>query len=225
MLLLLATADRVPATILAKARMCVLQARAVVRRVELVRGQNVAWEEGRAGRRCSGARVSRFSRGLLAGQQSEMVPPANHDSPALGHDASRREDSSLSLLWTLAMLVSSLLSLLALPVLALADQSFLNTALVRTIDLGGATSLVTTTYTAKSLSSSPEGVYEVLVGRKEWESRGWFEVREKRAKSAAAGKEDGGLRWTAGEYDISSYVLPVFSPYCEPLRSPKPTLL
>lgn len=122
------------------------------------------------------------------------------------------------------MLVSSLLSLLALPVFALADQSFLNTALVRTIDLGGATSLVTTTYTAKSLSSSPEGVYEVLVGKKEWESRGWYEVREKKAKSAAAGKEDGGLRWTAGEYDISSYVLPVFSPYCEPLRSPKLTL-
>lgn len=41
-LLLLATADRVPATILANARMCVLQVRAVVRKVQLVQGEKVA---------------------------------------------------------------------------------------------------------------------------------------------------------------------------------------
>jgi oligosaccharyltransferase complex subunit alpha (ribophorin I) len=104
------------------------------------------------------------------------------------------------------MLLPSLLALLALPALAVAAPApFQNTALVRTIDLGGATSLVTTTYTAKSVSSKLESTYELLVGRAEWEAKGWFDVREKKARSAAAaaGRDDTGLTWTVGAYDVS----------------------
>ena len=104
------------------------------------------------------------------------------------------------------MPLPSLLALLALPALAVAAPApFQNTALVRTIDLGGATSLMTTTYTARSTSVKLESTYELLVGRAEWEAKGWFEVREKKSRgtAAAAGLNDGGLTWTVGAYDVS----------------------
>lgn len=103
------------------------------------------------------------------------------------------------------MLLPSFLAFLALPALALAAPApYQNTALVRTIDLGGATSLITTTYTAKSVSNKLESTYELLVGRAEWEAKGWFDVREKKARSAAAaGTGDDALEWTVGAYDVS----------------------
>jgi oligosaccharyltransferase complex subunit alpha (ribophorin I) len=82
----------------------------------------------------------------------------------------------------------SLRSWLRLPALALAtiswslfstaSNSFENTAIVRTADLGGSLVHVTTTYAIRALDNNAKQ-YTVSLGEKEAESTSWFEARLK----------------------------------------------
>lgn len=65
-----------------------------------------------------------------------------------------------------------LLPLLLIPAaLAAPAQNFLNTAIARTIELGGTTSSVQTQYSVKALSDRP-GLYWLAIGQ----GVGWWEV-------------------------------------------------
>ena len=88
----------------------------------------------------------------------------------------------------------SLLPLLLLPLSALA--SFSNTAIVRTIELGGSISVVTTSYQAKVVSDSPVSEYVIGLGREEEGKVGWFDVRMK-----SKGGGGGQLEWRRGRWD------------------------
>jgi oligosaccharyltransferase complex subunit alpha (ribophorin I) len=82
----------------------------------------------------------------------------------------------------------ALRSWLRLPVLALAtlsctlvsaaSHSFENTAIVRTVDLGGSLVSVTTTYAIRALDDGAQK-YVVSLGEKEAESISWFEAKLK----------------------------------------------
>jgi len=74
---------------------------------------------------------------------------------------------------------------LSLPVLALyftlakaAAHSFENTAIVRTVDLGGSLVHVTTTYAIRALDSGAKQ-YVVSLGEGEAQSVNWFEAKLK----------------------------------------------
>ena len=79
-------------------------------------------------------------------------------------------------------------SWLHLPVLALASlsctlvsaasHSFENTAIVRTVDLGGSLVSVTTTYAIRALNDDAQQ-YVVSLGEKEAASVSWFEAKVK----------------------------------------------
>lgn len=75
------------------------------------------------------------------------------------------------------MRVSLSLSLLLLPAAALAAPAanFLNTAIARTVELGGSTTSVTTQYNVKSLVDGP-GEYWLPLAGKEGEEPAWWEV-------------------------------------------------
>lgn len=72
-------------------------------------------------------------------------------------------------------------SILALAPLALASfeggvpQSFINTAIARTIELGGSTHVVTTQYNVKALVDNPE-TYVLALGKEGDEPPAWYEV-------------------------------------------------
>jgi oligosaccharyltransferase complex subunit alpha (ribophorin I) len=83
----------------------------------------------------------------------------------------------------------ALRSWLRLPVLALAafsscifvsasSHSFENTAIVRTVDLGGSLVSVTTTYAIRALADDAQ-TYVVSLGKKEAETVSWFEAKLK----------------------------------------------
>jgi oligosaccharyltransferase complex subunit alpha (ribophorin I) len=59
-----------------------------------------------------------------------------------------------------------------------ASHSFENTAIVRTVDLGGSLVHVTTTYAVRALDNSAKQ-YIVSLGEKEAESTSWFEAKLK----------------------------------------------
>ena len=79
-------------------------------------------------------------------------------------------------------------SWLRLPVLAVAalswsfvsaaSHSFENTAIVRTVDLGGSLVHVTTTYAIRALDNGAQQ-YLVTLGEKEAQSTSWFEAKLK----------------------------------------------
>lgn len=69
------------------------------------------------------------------------------------------------------------LSLIA-PSLASPSQSFENTAIVRTVDLGGAVVHVTTTYAIKATQPGSK-VYTIALGAEEKEKTSWLEVKVK----------------------------------------------
>jgi hypothetical protein len=75
---------------------------------------------------------------------------------------------------------------------ASSDSDFANTAIVRTIDLAGATTVITTTYTAKCQASSSAGCkeYTLGLGARDVEKLAGLEVREKRKGGAAVGGGD-----------------------------------
>lgn len=92
--------------------------------------------------------------------------------------------------------LASLLSLL--PLLASAAGTFSNTAIVRTIELGGSISVVTTSYQAKVTSQEAATEYVIGLGKEEEGKVGWFDVRWK-GKSGSGG--GGGLEWRRGRWD------------------------
>ncbi|KAL7413043.1 putative oligosaccharyltransferase alpha subunit [Mrakia frigida] len=98
------------------------------------------------------------------------------------------------------MLLPRLVALALLPLLASAAASFQNTAIVRTIELGGSISVVSTTYTAKVTSQESATEYIVGLGKEEESKVGWFDVREKKAR----GGEGGQLEWRRGRWDERS---------------------
>ncbi|KAL4241932.1 Dolichyl-diphosphooligosaccharide--protein glycosyltransferase subunit 1 [Abortiporus biennis] len=65
-----------------------------------------------------------------------------------------------------------------LPCLVLADHSFENTAIVRTVELGGSIVLVTTTYAIKALEDG-SSVYTLALGEAEHEKTSWLEAKIK----------------------------------------------
>ena len=95
------------------------------------------------------------------------------------------------------MLLPRLAALALLPLLASASASFQNTAIVRTIELGGSISVVSTTYTAKVTSQGSATEYIVGLGKEEESKVGWFDVREKKPK----GGEGAQLEWKRGRWD------------------------
>ena len=71
------------------------------------------------------------------------------------------------------LLVSSFL-----PSFSLASPDFENTAIVRTIELGGSLVHVTTTYAVKALEPG-QTVYHVALGKDEREKTSWIEAKVK----------------------------------------------
>jgi oligosaccharyltransferase complex subunit alpha (ribophorin I) len=69
------------------------------------------------------------------------------------------------------------LGLLA-PSFAFASQSFENTAIVRTVELGGALVHVTTAYAVKALKSG-SSVYTVAIGPEQKQRTSWVEAKIK----------------------------------------------
>jgi oligosaccharyltransferase complex subunit alpha (ribophorin I) len=67
------------------------------------------------------------------------------------------------------------LSCFALPSALAASSSFENSAITRTFDLGGSTSLVTTVYNVKTLDESAKA-YELALGGADEEEPSWWEV-------------------------------------------------
>jgi oligosaccharyltransferase complex subunit alpha (ribophorin I) len=67
---------------------------------------------------------------------------------------------------------------LLVPSFAFASQSFENTAIVRTVELGGALVHVTTTYAVKSLEAK-SSVYTVAIGREQRLRTSWLEAKIK----------------------------------------------
>lgn len=94
------------------------------------------------------------------------------------------------------MILPRLAALALLPLLASAAASFQNTAIVRTIELGGSISVVSTTYTAKVTSQEAATEYIVGLGKEEEGKVGWFDVREKKGSKAG-----GQLEWRRGRWD------------------------
>lgn len=101
-------------------------------------------------------------------------------------------------------LILPLLPFLLLPLSALA--SFSNTAIVRTIELGGSISVVTTSYQAKVVSDSPVSEYVIGLGKEEEGKVGWFDVRMK-----SKGGGGGQLEWRRGRWDERRSVRAQFS--------------
>jgi oligosaccharyltransferase complex subunit alpha (ribophorin I) len=67
---------------------------------------------------------------------------------------------------------------LVAPSFAFASQSFENTAIVRTVELGGALVHVTTTYVVKALESG-SSVYTVTLGQEQRQRTSWVEAKIK----------------------------------------------
>jgi oligosaccharyltransferase complex subunit alpha (ribophorin I) len=65
------------------------------------------------------------------------------------------------------------------------SPSFENTAIVRTVELGGSSVHVTTTYTSRSLSKN-NGVYYLSIPRQQDDRTSWLEVKLKGASKPLA---------------------------------------
>lgn len=89
------------------------------------------------------------------------------------------------------------LSILA-PSFAFASQAFENTAIVRTVELGGSLVHVTTTYAVKALEAG-SSVYTVALGPEERKRTSWVEAKVKGQSQSLALEELG--------YDDKRYAL------------------
>lgn len=67
---------------------------------------------------------------------------------------------------------------LLVPSFALASQPFENTAIVRTVELGGALVHVTTTYAVRALEPG-SSAYTVALGQEQRQKTSWLEVKIK----------------------------------------------
>lgn len=81
--------------------------------------------------------------------------------------------------------------------LVLADHSFENTAIVRTVELGGSLVHVTTTYAVKALDNGAQ-VYTIALGEREHKRTSWLEAKLK-GQATLLPLEDAG-------YDSERYV-------------------
>jgi oligosaccharyltransferase complex subunit alpha (ribophorin I) len=70
------------------------------------------------------------------------------------------------------------LATISLSLVSAASHSFENTAIVRTVELGGSLVHVTTTYAIRALDNSAKQ-YIVTLGEKEAQSTSWFEAKLK----------------------------------------------
>ncbi|KAJ7591060.1 Ribophorin I [Mycena floridula] len=104
-------------------------------------------------------------------------------------------------------MLQSLALAVLLPALAVLSQSFENSAIVRTVELGGSLVHVTTTYAVKALSSNPKS-YTIALSKNEVEKTSWLEVKVK-------GKQDMLVVTNNGLNDQGIYLLDVALP--EPL--------
>jgi len=77
------------------------------------------------------------------------------------------------------------------------SQSFGNTAIVRTIELGGSVAHITTTYAIKSQEDGLT-TYRVALGRDDKEKTSWLEAKVKGQKTALVVKEHA--------FDVDGYV-------------------
>lgn len=110
---------------------------------------------------------------------------------------------------------STYLSLLLLPLIyaAKVPQTYINTAIARTIELGGATTQLTTQYNVKALTDGPGDYILALAGEGD-EEPSWWEV-------SVGGKSSSGLGLVT---DFSRYVcVPIMLCYC--LFSPSNSFL
>lgn len=74
--------------------------------------------------------------------------------------------------WPTILLISGVVSALA------SSQSFENTAIVRTVELGGSVVHVTTTYAIKSLTGA-SNIYTIAISHDEREHTSWLEAKVK----------------------------------------------
>lgn len=74
--------------------------------------------------------------------------------------------------------LSLILSALVLPLCVSAANSFENTAIVRTVELGGALVHVTTTYAVKALEDG-SSIYTLALGEQEHAHTSWLEAKLK----------------------------------------------
>jgi oligosaccharyltransferase complex subunit alpha (ribophorin I) len=74
---------------------------------------------------------------------------------------------------------------LALPTFASTSRSFVNTDIVRAIDLGGSLVQVTTTYTIKALEADSDG-YTIALSPEEKKHTSWIQVKLKGEQKALA---------------------------------------
>jgi len=81
-----------------------------------------------------------------------------------------------------------LLLLVSITSVFASSQSFENTAIVRTVELGGSVVHVTTTYAIKALEDGVK-TYTVALGRDEKSKTSWLEARIKGQKEALQVKE------------------------------------
>jgi hypothetical protein len=77
------------------------------------------------------------------------------------------------------------------------STSFENTAIVRTVELGGSLVHVTTTYAIKAIEAGSK-VYTIALGLEEMEKTSWLEAKVKGQQSALAVSEHG--------FDANKYV-------------------
>ncbi|KZT12566.1 oligosaccharyl transferase alpha subunit [Laetiporus sulphureus 93-53] len=97
----------------------------------------------------------------------------------------------------LSLLLSGLLSL----GFASAENSFENTAIVRTVELGGSLVQVSTTYAVKALEDDAR-LYKLALGKREHERTSWLEARIK-GQAATLPLEDAGYDPESGIYFYS----------------------
>ena len=91
---------------------------------------------------------------------------------------------------------------LASSALALALDTFENTAVVRTVELGGALVHVTTTYAVKALQDGSRE-YVVSMGETEQERTSWLEARIKGESDALVVKSHGVQEYVCSSFDVS----------------------
>ncbi|KAI0775924.1 oligosaccharyl transferase alpha subunit [Trametes elegans] len=94
--------------------------------------------------------------------------------------------------------LSLLLSVFVLPLCSSAANSFENTAIVRTVELGGALVHVTTTYAVKALEDG-SSIYTLALGEQEHAHTSWLEAKLK-GQSALLPLEDFGYHPDSGVF-------------------------
>jgi oligosaccharyltransferase complex subunit alpha (ribophorin I) len=104
------------------------------------------------------------------------------------------------------MLLPSLLSLLVSAAAVLALANFENTAIVRTIELGGSLTHVTTTYAAKALVGNVQS-YTIAIPRLEKERSSFLEVKIKGQQTPLAAEFDP-ENFKSSQFDILRVQLP-----------------